>query len=194
MPQVNQGQVQPGVDGAPQIYGTGNVENTIPFQERCHKLFKPQEFVNIKNIDDEPLYWQYMSADNETETFSEDGMQRMVNRGTPEMWMIAPGEVEPLVGASAYLALDTLYKKMAAKKTLRRYSDPSSPLFDDKGQHLPKNFNFADGGAAEAFLKQAYLGKAVPNFADFQSPTVNTPVDDNSVESMAAKNAKQLVK
>jgi hypothetical protein len=29
------------------------------------RLFKPQEFVTIKNIDDEPLYWQYMPADGE---------------------------------------------------------------------------------------------------------------------------------
>jgi hypothetical protein len=160
MPQITSGQIVPGQNGAPKLYGTEKNENTIPFQERLSRLFKPQEFVTIKNIDDEPLYWQFMPADSETENFSEDGMQRIITREQPEMWVILPGEAEVIVGASAYRALDTLYKNYMAKSTLRKFKDPESPMFTEDNKHLPKNFNFADGGAQEEFIKKAYLGKA----------------------------------
>lgn len=163
MPQVKPADLQQQAN-APAVYGTDKPANNVPLQQKLYDLFKPQEFVTIMNIDDEPLYWQYMPIERETEAFSEDGMQRMVNRGEPEMWMINPGEVEVIVGESAYRALDALYKNVMAKSTLKRFNDPTSPLYDEKGQHLPKNFNFADSGAQDAFIKKAYLGKAVPTF------------------------------
>lgn len=167
MPQIQPGKgIQPGADGAPKLYGTDKVENSIPFQERMMRRFKPSEFVIIKNIDDEPLYWQYMPAEAETMNFSEDGMQRQIYRDEPEMWMIPAGETEVVVGASAFRALDVLYKNYMAKSTLRRFRDPSSPQFNDKNEHLPKNFNYADGGAQEAFLDMAFIGKAMPTFSD----------------------------
>lgn len=128
------------------------------------RLFKPQEFVTIKNITDDPIYWQYMPAESETENFSEDGMQKQVNREKPEMWVIPAGEVEVLVGASAYRALDVMYKNFAANSTLRKFSDPTQPQFSKDNEHMPKNFNFADGGAQDVFIEQAYLGKAMPSF------------------------------
>lgn len=174
MPQLQPGQVAPGQNGAPKLYGTDKVENAVPFQEKLMRLFKPQEFVTIKNIDDEPLYWQYMPADSETESMSEDGMQKQIHREAPEMWVINPGEVEVLVGASAYRALDVLYKNCTAKSTLKRFKDPTAPQFNENNEHLPKNFNFADGGAQDAFIERAYLGKAMPTFQ--QTPAIaNTP-------------------
>jgi hypothetical protein len=174
MPQLQPGQVVPGQDGAPKVYGLDKTENAVPFQEKLMRLFKPQEFVTIKNIDDEALYWQYMPADGETESMSEDGMQKQISRTAPEMWVINPGEVEVLVGASAYRALDVLYKNCTAKSTLKRFSDPTKPQFNEKNEHLPKNFNFADGGAQDNFIERAYLGKAMPTFQ--QAPAIpNTP-------------------
>lgn len=164
MPQLQQGQVVPGAGEAPKLYGLDKTENAIPFQERLMRLFKPQEFVTIKNINDEPCYWQYMPPENETENFSEDGMQRIITREKPEMWVIMPGKTEVIVGGSAYRALDVMYKQHAASTTLRKFADPTSPQFNEKNEHLPKNFNFADGGAQEDFIKKAYLGKATPTF------------------------------
>jgi hypothetical protein len=177
MPQVTN-QVTPGEGGAPQLYGTQPLENAIPFQARLMRLFQPQEFVRIKNIDDAPVYWQYMPAHAEVKEFTPDGMQQITRRTDPEMWVINPGEVEVLVGASAYMALDTMYKNVTAKKTLHKYSDPTSPQYDEKGSHLPKNFNFADGGLQENFIKQAYLGKATLNF---ESPA--PAIDAQTVET-----------
>lgn len=182
MPQVTPAQLQEQVN-APAPYGTGKPQNNIPLQQKLFELFKPSEFVTIMNIDDEPLYWQYMPIEGEEATFSEDGTQRMISRTQPEMWVIAPGETEVIVGESAYRALDTLYKNVMAKSTLQRFNDPTSPMFDEKGKHLPKNFNFADSGAQDAFIEKAYLGKAVPTFGNAQpvaaipsAPPVAAPV------------------
>lgn len=166
MPQVQQGQLTPGVDGAPKLYGLDKTENTIPFQERLMRLFKPQEFVTIKNIDNEAVYWQYLPADNEVENFSEDGVQRQIMREAPEMWVILPGETEVLVGASAYRALDVMYKNYTAKSVLKKFKDPTAPQFSEDNQHLPKNFNFADAGAQDAFIEMAYIGKAQLAFSN----------------------------
>lgn len=189
MPQIQPGQqVTPGQAGAPKLYGTEKVENSIPFQERLMRLFKPQEFVTIKNITDEPCYWQYMPADNETEAFSEDGMQRIINREAPEMWVINAGETEVIVGASAYRALDVMYKNYAASTTLRKFADPDSPLFNENGKHLPKNFNFADGGAQDEFIKKAYLGKATPSFGNV---VAQQPIEQPQVAPVAPVVAEQ---
>lgn len=175
MPQVKPGQQVPGQNGAPELYGQNQVQNTLPFQARLMELFKPQEFVTIKNIDDEPVYWQYMPIDNEVEASSEDGIQRMITREAPEMWVILPGETEVIVGASAYRALDVMYKNFSAKKTLKKFRDPDSPQFNEQNEHLPKNFNFADGGAQDIFIKAAYIGKATPVFAS-QEAALEAPV------------------
>lgn len=165
MPQIQPGQaIQPGQSGAPKLYGTEKVENTVPFQEKLMRLFKPQEFVTIKNIDDEPIYWQYMPIENEQVGFSEDGMQKITTREDPEMWVIMPGETEVIVGGSAYRALDVMYKAWTAKSTLKKFKDPTQPQFNENNEHLPKNFNFADSGAQDRFLELAYIGKATPSF------------------------------
>lgn len=194
MPQIQSGQVVPGANGAPSLYGTEQIQNTMPFQERLSKLFKAQEFVTIKNIDDEPVYWQYMPADNEVENFSEDGVQRQIYRESPEMWVIMPGETEVIVGASAYRALDVMYKNYTAKSTLRKFADPTAPQFNPEGKHLPKNFNFADGGAQDAFIKKAYLGKAIPAFQASDGTTAPLPpvvkqVVENTIAATSATTA-----
>lgn len=198
MPQVQPGQVQPGQSGAPKLYGVDKVENNIPFQERLMRLFKPQEFVTIRNIDDEPIYWQYMPIESEHENFSEDGVQKQINRDLPEMWLINPGEVEVVVGASAYRALDVMYKNVTAKSTLKKFADPTQPQFNEKNEHLPKNFNFADGGAQDAFIERAYLGKAMPSFGPQQlaeAPTAmqQQPTPQAAPEPVAAMQADPTI-
>jgi hypothetical protein len=116
-----------------------------------------------------------MPAENEQENFSEDGMQKIITRTDPEMWVINPGETEVIVGASAYRALDVMYKNFTAKSTLKRFKDPTQPQFNEKNEHLPKNFNFADSGQQDAFIEKAYLGKAMPSFGPMPSaPTIPT--------------------
>jgi hypothetical protein len=166
------------MQAAPKLYGVSKQSENKPFQAKLLDLFKPHEFVTIKNIDDEPIYWQYMPQDGEQVDMTPDGMQKIVTRAEPEMWMIPAGQTEVLVGASAYLALDVMYKTYAAKKTLRRFRDPSSPQFDEKGSHLPKNFNFADSSLQDDVIEQAFIGKATPVFDGIspQEPVFAEPI------------------
>lgn len=190
MPQVQTGQLTPGQDGAPKLYGVDKQENTIPFQEKLIRLFKAHEFVTIKNIDNEPVYWQYMPDSGEQVDFSEDGLQKHISREQPEMWMINPGDVEVIVGASAYRALDVMYKNVTSKRVLNRFKDPNSQVYDEKGQHMPRNFNFADAGAQDAFIQQAYLGKAQPTFAQnsVAAPAPAEPLPTSVPNGPAAPN------
>lgn len=170
MPQIQSGQVAPGQEGAPKLYGTQKVENTVPFQEKLMRLFKPHEFVTIKNITDGPIYWQYLPIENEHVGFSEDGLQKITTREDPEMWVIGAGETEVIVGGSAYRALDVMYKTYTANTVLKKFADPANPQFNEKNEHLPKNFNFADGGAQDSFIELAYIGKATPSFGAQPAP------------------------
>lgn len=184
MPQIKQGQVQPGQSGAPDLYGVNKVENTLPFHQRLLDRFKPHEFVTIKNIAEEPIYWQYLPSTSEEITMTQDGMQKTVQRGMPEMWVINPGETEVLVGASAYMALDVMYKNVMANKTLKRHGITAS--FDKENNHVPKNFNFSDAGAQEDFIKQAYIGKAELAFAPVDAPKPEVdPENPPQIKSMA---------
>jgi hypothetical protein len=58
-----------------------------------------------------------------------------------------------------------MYKAYTAKTVLKKFKDPTQPQFNEKNEHLPKNFNFAYGGAQDRFLDLAYIGKATPSFA-----------------------------
>lgn len=173
MPLYQPGQVVPGQSGAPKLYGADKQKPNVPFQQKLMDRFKAQEFVTIRNIDDEPLYWQFLPLDAETETFDETGLMKQIYRDRPEMWYIPPGETDVIVGASAYRALDVLYKQIAAKKTTRLFRDPNSPQYDEKGQHQPKNFNFSDDSLQEEVIEQAYLGKATPAFGPVPVAEVN---------------------
>lgn len=177
MPQLQAGQAPAGVQ-APKLYGVYKPSQNEPFQEKLYQMFKPQEFVTIKNVDDEPIFWQYLPDDKESFAMSDDGMQKQTFREQPEQWYLGAGETDVLVGANAYRALDVMYKAVAAKSTLKKFRDPASPLFNKDGQHLPKNFNFADGGLQDEVIGSAYLGKATPVFDGYQPQTpVATGVD-----------------
>lgn len=174
MPQITPGNAQ-GDNGTPALYGVDKVENAIPFQERLMRLFQPQDFVTIKNIAEEPILWQYLPSHAEDIQHEPGTQMKTVVRGTPEMWVINPGTTETLVGASAYMALDVMYKYVTASKTLKQSGITTS--YDKENNHLPKNFNFADGGAQEAFIKQAYLGKATPQFNTPQPNVAKEPAN-----------------
>jgi hypothetical protein len=160
------------------------------------RKFKAQDFVTIKNVSDRPVYWQYIPLEGEQESFSEDGMQKHITRQTPEMWYIPAGETEVLVGESAYLCLDVMYKQIAVDSTTKKFRDPTSPLFDANGQHLPKNFNFSDSGLQDDVIKAAYLGKATPVFESYVpvaegnkttqpqiSPEIPNPSSDDQIKT-----------
>lgn len=164
MPILKPGQSLGQNETAPELQGVTLNTNSTQFQERLLAKFKPQEYVEIKNIDDSPLYWQYMPQENETETTDETGRMHQTYRTDPELWGLRPGESEFMIGACAYRALDVLYKNVAAKRALKTLKDPNDPRKAKDGSYTQVSFNFSDAGIQEEVVKQAYLGKATPTF------------------------------
>lgn len=183
MPQVK---VSSNAKGDIQPYGVVNTDNKLTLQERLLKLFQPHEFVTVINIDDQPLIWQYMPEHNENISFSEDLMHRIVDRAQPEVWQLDPGESEVIVGASAYLMLDNLYKRVVAKKAV-------DTMKVKEGQ--ARNFNFMAANQMDKFINSAYLGKTTPTFNSASDVEEDLNIDDTAIEkakSLVAGTAKKI--
>lgn len=145
------------VDGKPiKPYGVGENSNQKLFQERLFDRFKPHEYVKVINVDDENFIWQYMPAEKEDTQFTPDGMHRHIYRNDPEVWMLAPGESETIIGANAYLMIENLYKKLMSKKVM------SAP---NPNPAIARKFNFGDPTQAEYWIDHILIGKEVPSFA-----------------------------
>jgi hypothetical protein len=131
-------------------------------QERLMKRFAPQDYVRVTNIDDEPFRWQYLPAHEEEFEYTPDPM-KITRRGQPEVWEVAPGATEVIVGANAYLMIEGLYKKCIAKTVLS-----TAPAKEGQA----RNFNYADGGQQEKYINLIYGGKATPTF---DAPVASEP-------------------
>lgn len=173
MPLVQKSDGQP----AAKPYGVQPNSNTMTLQERLMKRFAAHEFVRVKNIDDERLVWQYLPAHEEEHEYTSDPMKN-TRRGMPEVWEINPGEEDIIVGANAYLMIDALYKKVAAK---RKFSEQAADGVDSVTSSL--SFSFDDGGQQEAIIDQIYLGKANPTFG----PTEQAPAVQSAGQTYEAK-------
>jgi hypothetical protein len=152
------------------IYGKAN-PNTMTFQERLMVRFQPHEYVTVMNIDNETFQWQYLPEHEETSSMTDDGMHRIIRRGEPEIWEIAPGAQETIVGSNAYLMIDGLYKKVIAKKSLES-------IVVKAGQ--ARHFNFENGSAQDKFIDMILIGKAVASFDTISKVTQDLELDDDT--------------
>jgi hypothetical protein len=146
--------VQPGAQQGPQSpkpYGVNMGDNNLTLHERLMKRFKAHEFVMVRNIDDEVLTWQYLPAHAEDVEYTSDPM-KITRREMPELWEMAPGDQEALVGANAYLMVNALYKKVVAKRT--------APA--QEGQAT--SFNYSDPNQQEQLINEILIGKTAPQF------------------------------
>ena len=136
-----------------QLYGVKEVENNMSMRERMSKRFKPHDTVQVMNIDDETLEWQWLAEDDETYTMDED--IKIVERQKPGLWRLGAGEKDVLEGACAYLMIECLFKKMAVKKV----GLVEHPL-DERDI---KNFAFDDPEAQETFVDRVFVGRLSPH-------------------------------
>lgn len=153
MPKIDPGQSSN--DKNPQLYGVQPNDNTLTFRNRLMQRFRAQDFVTVKNVDDEPFVWQYLPEHEEDFEFTPDPM-KITRRGQPELWEIEPGAIDTIVGANAYVMIEGLYKKIVAKK--RTAETPDQPA------HVARNFNFSDAAAQEKWIDLIFQGKAMPHF------------------------------
>ena len=139
-----------------QLDSASNVKVNVLFRERLRDRYKTHEFVRVVNIDDEPFIWQYMPESGEETAQSSDGMHRIITRSRPEAWFIEPGETEVLQGANADVMIESLYKKVSAKRIISKTPNqaPTSA----------RNFNWTDPIAQEEAIDRIYLGKESLNF------------------------------
>lgn len=180
MPLIQPGQAYD--DGViQQPYGTANINNTKSLHERLLERFQPHEFVKVKNIDTDPVLWQYMPDYSENVEYTPDPM-KITRRAAPEMWRMEPGAEEVLVGANAYMMINSLYKQVIATKILGKDYSPIP------GQ--AKNFNLSDGEQMEQMINRIYLGKAQPTFG-VQPPAPvadrDETYEDKAIEAEKAK-------
>lgn len=140
----------------PQAYGTQVNDNDKTLRERLMDLFTPRDFVTVINIDDEAFIWQYLPADSEDVEYTPDPM-KITHRKDPEVWVLEPGQSETIVGESAYIMIDNLYKKLVAKKKIQ-----ATP---NQEPTQARAFNYADGGQQETWINRIFLGIATPTFA-----------------------------
>lgn len=126
------------------------------FRERLMNRFAAHEWVRVINIDDEPFYWQYMPAHNETFNYTSTPMKETY-RESAEAWMLEPGSSEVIIGENAYVMIDGLYKKLVAKGYLQKNGEFSA------GQP-GRNFNWSDAKQQEDLIDKIYLGKETPSF------------------------------
>lgn len=141
--------------------------DNIPFRERLFKRFKSHEFVRVKNIDNEPFEWQWFPSSGE-EMLADGDMRPTFGRryfnedyslmlsGNEQFWSMPAGESEVLLGENAYLFVEGLYKRVMAKRAIKKTpkQDPTKP----------RSFNWTDGNAQENLIDEIFLGVESPQF------------------------------
>jgi hypothetical protein len=131
--------------------------------------------VRVINIDDTPVYWQYFPIDGEETYFTDDGVMRITEGrqhfdekreellpGNDQAWMMNPGESEVLLGANADLFIQTLYKTLVAKKTIKQKPNMK------EGQ--ARKYNWIDGKLQEEIIEKIFLGVEKPQFGALDEP------------------------
>jgi len=151
------------------LKSTTAVSEGKTFRERMVSRFAAHEFVRVKNIDDELFEWQYMPAEGEEESFTDNGAVRVITGreaftprydgkvpGNEQLWAIEPGETEVLRGDNAYLMVEGLYKRVVAKRAIAKTPEQESTK--------ARNFNWTNGIMQEEMIDKILIGKESPQF------------------------------
>lgn len=163
-----------------QAYGVKPADQRLMFRERLMNRFASHEWVRVINIDDEDFIWQYLPKHAEEFEFTPDPM-KVTHRGEVEAYRLTPGESEVVVGENAYIMIESLYKKLIAKKVILRTPDQPTTM--------ARNFNWTDPVSQEEFIDRIYLGKEAPSFKNV--PTVR---ENNVIAQPEVKLAQKPIK
>lgn len=152
-----------------EIYGQDDTDVSLTIRERLLKRFAAHQHVQVMNIDDEPIEWQFLPDYAEKSYLTEEGI-KITEREDPELWMIAPGETDVISGACAFIMIENLYKKMVIKK-VGVVEHPTSAK-------QIKNFNFKDPIRADQIIDKIFIGVVDPSFNQLQSNQVTPKKQD----------------
>lgn len=172
------------------LYGKLKIDNTLNMGERIRKRFKPTDTVQVINLDDSTLEWQWQEEGSEH--FHDEEYIRMIERDDPSLWQLEAGKTDVLQGSCAYLMIEALYKKMAVKKT----GVTLHPL----DEREVKNFDLGNPEKQEEFIDLCFLGKVTPAImqqaalAQLESKHSATPKLDLTKEFEEIVDGKQTTK
>ncbi len=134
-------------------------------REKLADMFTAAEYVRVINPDTEAHVWQYLPASKERiefDTSSSTVPQKITYRDAPEVYKLDPGQSAVIPGANAYLMIESLTKKLMAKRTISRNPNVRP------GE--ARNFNFSDDAAQITWINEIYLGKAMPTMTSATPP------------------------
>lgn len=140
--------------------------HSTSIREKLADLFGATEFVRVINPDTENYYWQYLPLEKEHINFDSSSStvpMKITYRDSPEVYLLEPSQSAIIIGANAYLMIEGLVKKLMSKKAIQR-----TPTMRP-GE--ARNFNFSDDAAQHDWIRDIYLGKAMPSIMPINAST-----------------------
>lgn len=136
----------------------------VSMGEKLHNMFRRNDLVRIKNIDDKPSGYVFVNPDDEL-VERPDKATRRVTPGKPQAVVLQSGETKVVPGWQAYIALDRMWKEYAQ----RRSSAERNMISDDAER--------------DVFLDRSFLGVFDPNAVNEARPaTSDTPETVETVD------------
>lgn len=132
--------------GAPEDQSTSKT-----LGERLRDKYEPEDFVEVMNIDTQPLKYQFTSP-SDLETFSDyPGHKDTIQKHPPQVVVLQPGERKLVPAYEADRMLTVLIKQIAVRNTANQIGSGSVVRWQTTNWNDPK--------LQEEILRQALLGK-----------------------------------
>ena len=131
-------------------------------------MFKRNDLVRVKNIDDKPSGYVFVNPDDEVVQMPNKATRRVIP-GKPQAVVLQSGEIKVMYGWQAYIALDRLWKEYAQRRSTAEQSLISDDVARDK------------------FLDESFLGLFDPNATE--EVASETPKTVKTAKPKAAKKA-----
>lgn len=144
MPRIPQAQVEPH-----QLHGVTKIDNNLTMKERIKKRFRPSVSVEVRNITDQLLYWQWFDEEDEEYSIEDDTNIKIVERGEPGLWMLEGGKTDVIPGSCAYVMIESLFKMICIMKT--------GIVINPQGEREVRNFSFDDPEAQERIIDLIFV-------------------------------------
>ena len=144
--------------------------------EKLHSMFKRNDLVRIKNIDDKPSGYVFVNPDDEIVQMPNKATRRVIP-GKPQAVVLQPDEIKVMYGWQAYIALDRLWKEYAQRRSTAEQSLISDDVARDK------------------FLDKSFLGLFDPNATEevaSETPKTVKTAKPKAAAKKAADNGDEL--
>lgn len=133
-------------------YGkAADTDNSRTLGQRLRDYYDPSDFVTIQNVDTDPIKYQFARPDD-TETFSDyPGHKNTVQRRTPTVVILDPGETRLCPAYEADLMIENLIKQLAMKQINKKIKS---------GEAQPwQSADWTDPIAQDHWIKEIFIGK-----------------------------------